>query len=164
MVKKDKTLVYLGLGGNIGDVEKTIKSAASLLSRHPLIENFRLSPLYQTEPIDVIDSKEWFLNAVCSFQTSLDLKNLFNFIERIERRLGKTPKPKNQSRSIDIDLLFYGEESYKDGTIEVPHPRWKERLFVLLPLRDLTDSITLNTPSGREKIFLKDLIHLGKKT
>ena len=72
--------------------------------------------------------------------------------------MGKVPKPKTASRPIDIDLIFYGEHIQKEQGLEIPHPRWKERLFVLIPLSDLISEVILYGPRGKEHYILQELI------
>jgi 2-amino-4-hydroxy-6-hydroxymethyldihydropteridine diphosphokinase len=108
-----------------------------------------------TSPLEIIDGGGFFVNAVCCFQTTLSPKQLLVELQKIEGDLGKGTKPKNASRFIDIDILFYGKEVYQDEKLEIPHPRWKERLFVLVPLAELTPVIHLHN----KQWILSDLIH-----
>ena len=137
-----RTTVYLGLGGNIGDAEKTITSVVSSIRKIPGIFSLRVSPYYETKPISDIP-QNLFVNAVCKFHTSITLYSLFRRLEQIERDHGKVPKAKNEPRPIDIDILFYGRKNYDNRYLQVPHARWRERLFVLVPLADLTQTIEL---------------------
>lgn len=134
--------VYLGLGGNIGDSQAIILQTVESLKTTSGIFNLRLSKLYQTTPVQVLDS-HLFVNAVCELYTTLNLKEFIKAIQSIERSLGKTNKHKNASRIIDIDILFYGNQLLQDDQFEIPHPRWQERLFVLRPLLDLTMTINI---------------------
>ena len=149
--------VYISLGGNEGEVVSLIHQACQILSSSPGIFDVKLSRLYSTSPVNM-QSPNWFVNAVSTFETSLDLPTLFQFIQDIEKKLGKTEKPKYSNRPIDLDLLFYGQKIYKDHTLEIPHPRWKERLFVLIPLSDLTSHIVLHSQNLTEQYVLDDLI------
>jgi 2-amino-4-hydroxy-6-hydroxymethyldihydropteridine diphosphokinase len=152
-----KTRVYLGLGGNEGQVLVRLQRALALLSAKPEISDLKISHFYQTAPIQV-NSSSWFVNAVCSFQTTLAPKEVFEMTQAVENQLGKIKKPKHASRPIDIDLLFYGHQTQQDEELEIPHPRWKERLFVLIPLADLTQEIVLQREMGKERYLLQDLI------
>lgn len=149
--------VYLSLGGNEGLVLPRLQKACSLLSATPTITEFKISHFYQTTPVEV-DSPAWFVNAVCSFHTTLTLKEVFDLTQCIEIQLGKIAKPKTASRPIDIDLLFYGHQIFQEPELEIPHPRWKERLFVLIPLRDLTKEVIFQGQTGFERYVLQDLI------
>jgi 2-amino-4-hydroxy-6-hydroxymethyldihydropteridine diphosphokinase len=152
-----KELVYLGLGGNEGDVLHRLQQAANLLSIHHQVTDLRLSHFYRTAPFQM-DSSLWFVNAVCSFYTTLTLPDVFKLTQSVETQLGKVPKPKNADRPIDIDVLFYGQHIHQSQELEIPHPDWKHRLFVLQPLHDLTKEITLQGHAGREHYVLHDLI------
>jgi 2-amino-4-hydroxy-6-hydroxymethyldihydropteridine diphosphokinase len=157
VVQMANTTVYLSLGGNEGKVFQNLQKALSLLSAESAIGSLKVSRFYQTAPLNV-KSPHWFINAVCSFQTALSLNALFKITQAIEIRLGKVPKPKDAPRPIDIDLLFYGDQYLREGGLEIPHPRWKERLFVLVPLVELTPEIILQSPLGIERYVLNDLI------
>lgn len=148
---------YLSLGGNEGNVLLRLQRAFSLLSDTQAISGLKVSHFYRTAPLQV-NSANWFVNAACSFRTELQPRDLFLLTQSVETQLGKVIKPKNADRPIDIDLLFYGDQIYQDKDLEIPHPRWKERLFVLIPLRDLTKKIILNGNAGEERYFLPDLI------
>jgi len=132
--------VYLALGGNIGDVPATFREVLRLLSSHPHIHSLRSSSFHITSPVSDIPQPD-FLNAACSFTTTLSPHDLFDFLQSIEKKLGKVPKPKNAPRCIDIDLLWYNGEEIHDATLEIPHPEWNKRLFVLLPLSELTEEL-----------------------
>lgn len=150
--------VYLGLGGNEGIVLPRLQQALKLLSCQSGIANMKNSHFYRSAPLQV-DSPQWFVNAVCSFQTFLAPNEIFKITQAIETKLGKVAKPKNASRPIDIDILFYGEQTFQEDDLEIPHPRWKERLFVLLPLADLTHQVILHGVKGTEEYFLQEMIH-----
>lgn len=128
----------VGLGGNSGNPLMTLKAALKELGGVGAF--LKASKIYRTNPISPIHQPK-YLNAVASFQTDLMPEKLFLELERIERKLGKVPKAKEAQRPIDLDLLFYGEKAFKTDKIIVPHPRWKERLFVLIPLSDLLQEI-----------------------
>lgn len=132
---------YLGLGGNIGNTSEVIKNAILLLEQVSGVASIELSKLYSTTPVQVIDNSSLFVNAVCRLDVFIPLEKFAAEVHQIEERLGKRPKLKNASRVIDIDILFFGDKTYLDKDLEIPHPRWQERLFVLKPLLDLTASI-----------------------
>jgi 2-amino-4-hydroxy-6-hydroxymethyldihydropteridine diphosphokinase len=136
----NESRVYLGLGGNIGDVRATFDLALEEINSHPKISNLKISQFYQTAAVSDIPQAD-YLNGACCFDTALSPKELFLFLQEIETKLGKIPKEKNAPRKIDLDILFFGELLYSDGNLEIPHPRWKERLFVLIPLMDLTSNL-----------------------
>ena len=106
----EKKLVYLGLGGNQGDPLLCLQQALALLSSHKeVVSQLKISHYYRTAPM-YYESPHWFVNAACSFWTSLSLPEVFHMTQIIENQLGKVKKPKNADRPIDIDILFYGTE------------------------------------------------------
>lgn len=149
--------VYLSLGGNQAETWGLLEQAIEKLSQLPDVQDLRVSPFYQTSPVGNED-QAFFINAACTFQTSLLPKALLQQTQRIEKELGKIPKPKWASRPIDIDILFYGESSYLDEELQIPHPHWQERLFVLIPLADLTSCVHVKRGELRESYLLKELI------
>lgn len=146
--------IYLGIGGNEGPVMANLEKAIFLLKEIKEFSHFNCSSFYNTAPHEM-DHPLWFINAVCSFETTLSPHEVYMITQSIERQLGKIPKPKNMGRSIDIDILFYGSERWQNDTLEIPHPRWKERLFVLVPLADLISEITIQ---DKERYILKEMI------
>jgi 2-amino-4-hydroxy-6-hydroxymethyldihydropteridine diphosphokinase len=95
---------------------------------------------------------------VCSFQTFFSPDDIFAITQLVEIQLGKVPKPKNASRPIDIDFLFYGDCNCQGRELKIPHPCWKERLFVLVPLADLMQEVILQGTAGPEHYSLPALI------
>lgn len=154
--------VYLSLGGNLSDPVNRLNQALEELKSSPFIHCFQASSFYRTSPVEVETTSD-FINAVCCFQTTLSLKALFDFTQEIEKKLGKEPKPKNASRPIDIDILFYGAYSYHTDQLTIPHPRWIKRLFVLYPLYELISKITLKNENNFITYNLKNLIEDLKK-
>lgn len=130
---------YLGLGSNIGDREGMIASALAKLTASDL-ELLRLSSLYETEPIGLREQR-WFLNQVAEFSTTLFPMQLLRRVHRVERELGRVRTVLNGPRTIDIDILLYGNVVMKAKTLEIPHPRYRERRFTLAPLAELDPSM-----------------------
>jgi len=131
---------FIGLGGNFENTLEIMEQALLLLSQTEGIFDLIPSRLFRTSPVSDLPQPP-FLNAVAKFDCSLPLLTLFNKLETLEIFLGKKKKEKNAPRLIDIDLLFYGQETFCNEKIIVPHPFWKRRLFVLAPLADLVDVI-----------------------
>jgi len=122
------TRVFVGLGSNLGDREAAIRAAAALLGPH------RLSPIRETDPWGYAEQPR-FLNAVAELETDLAPRELLDRLLAIERRLGRVRGgPRYGPRTIDLDLLLYGDEVIDEPGLTVPHPRLAERLFVLEPL------------------------------
>lgn len=138
----EKIVVYVALGGNQGAPKLVLSKALERIGSHPAIVALRVSHFYETTPVSGI-KQDNYINAVCSFSTDLELAPLWHFLQEVEKELGKTPKSKEAPRPIDLDLLFYGAESYNEEGLVIPHPRWRERLFVLVPLAELTPRLIL---------------------
>lgn len=151
-------IVYLGLGGNIGDRLTSLKDALELIAAIPSVTQLEVSPFYETSPVSDIPQAD-YLNAVCRFKTTLEARDLLVVLQAIEKAGGKIPKPKNVPRVIDIDMLFFGQEFHQTPDLEIPHPRWQERLFVVAPLADLTTTITVPHRGEYEEIDLLQLKH-----
>jgi 2-amino-4-hydroxy-6-hydroxymethyldihydropteridine diphosphokinase len=128
------TIVYLGLGSNIGDKEKHLKDALEQLVTLGTIR--KQSRVFSTEPIGFRD-QDWFLNCAIELDTTIGPETLLTSLQAIERKLGRKKTEKNMPRIIDIDILFYGDEIINTKILTVPHPRIQDRLFVLQPLMDL---------------------------
>ena len=125
------TLAYIGLGSNLGDRESLIRRAAELIGAT------RLSEIRETEPWGY-EQQPRFLNAVAEIETALAPRRLLDHLLDVEARLGRERVgPKWGPRTIDLDLLLYGDETIEEPGLVVPHPYLLERRFVLEPLADL---------------------------
>lgn len=154
------TEVLLSFGGNIGDTVSIFKRAFRIIVATPFIEKVFFSRLYRTKPVSDIP-QNFYVNAACRFETSLSLRELFGVLQKIERKLGKQPKAKNAPRILDIDILLFGLEICTDPDLLVPHPKWRDRLFVLEPLSDILSELrvpSLKNPQGFEILRLSDLL------
>lgn len=150
--------VFLSLGANLGCAKSNVEAALRQLKGIKEIFELNYSSLYETSPVSPIPQKS-FVNAVCCFQTTLNANDLFIKLQGIERKLGKRPKPKDAPRAIDIDILFFGEECYNLPELKIPHPFWKERLFVLQPLLDLIEEITVVEEGAIVKKNIRTMIN-----
>lgn len=139
-------LVYLGLGSNMGDREALLQSALDSLNA-PELRLQRVSSLYETEPIGFLDQK-WFLNLVAEFETGLFPRQLLRRMQKVELALGRRRAIRNGPRTIDIDILLFGDVVMKTEELEIPHPRYRERRFTLAPLAELNP--TLRDPVTRQ--------------
>ena len=127
--------VFLGLGSNVGDREANLRAALRGLEAR----GFRvtaLSSLYLTEPVDA-PPQEWFLNAVAGGETALSPEALLRACLDTERALGRVRDVPRGPRTIDLDLLLYGDEVRDTPGLTLPHPRMHERRFVLVPLVEI---------------------------
>ena len=128
------TQIFLGLGSNLGDRAKNLRSALASLA--PRITVQRVSPVYETEP-QYVREQPRFLNMAVEGETTMSAREALDFVKRVERELGRRDGERFGPRIIDIDLLFYGAESFNETGLTVPHPKIAERAFVLVPLRDI---------------------------
>ncbi len=131
------TTAYVGLGSNLGDRVRLIEDAAMLIGAA------RLSTVIETEPWGY-ENQPKFLNAVAEVETSLTARQLLDHLLDVERRLGRERVGAQWGpRTIDLDLLLYGEETIDEPGLLVPHPRLTERDFVLRPLAELVPSLKI---------------------
>jgi 2-amino-4-hydroxy-6-hydroxymethyldihydropteridine diphosphokinase len=142
-------IVYLGLGSNVGDREGFLAAALDELSA-PELRVRRVSSLYETEPMG-LRAQRWFLNLAAEFETDLFPRQLLHRAQRVEKQLGRKRGALNGPRPIDIDILLFGNFVVRTPELEVPHPRFRERRFVLAPLAELNpglrDPVTRRTVS-----------------
>lgn len=131
--------VYLGLGSNMGERETLLRSALDAL-KGPGLRLMRASSLYETEPIGIRE-QNWFLNLVAEFETELFPKQLLHRMQKVELGLGRVRSVKNGPRTIDIDILLFGNAVMKTEELEIPHPRYRERRFTLAPLAELNPGL-----------------------
>lgn len=131
--------VYLGLGSNLGDRRHNLAQALEMISRQADIKE--VSSIYETEPVGCKD-QPLFLNAVCCISTRLGHRQLLNFAKKIEAALGRIPSFPNAPRTMDIDILFYGNRVIKSQDLVIPHPRLNQRAFVLVPLAEIAPELT----------------------
>ena len=131
-------IVYLSLGSNKGDRIGYVQQATSLLGACENVSIIRTSAFYETEPWNMA-SETWFVNAVVEIKTSLSPRELLNECRRIEAQLGRKPASsgKYEDRTIDIDILFYGNEIIHEEDLTIPHKYLHLRAFTLVPLLEL---------------------------
>lgn len=138
---------YLGLGGNIGDVEPTLRAAVNDLHRIDGITVVACSPLVRTDPVGGPEQPD-FLNAIIKISTTLSPRELLGATQGIELRHGRERAEANGPRTLDIDLVTYGDEVVDSDDIVLPHPRAHERGFVMIPWAYLAPDATLAGPRG----------------
>lgn len=132
--------VYLGLGSNIGDRECFLDQALYELSAQEGVELLQTSSYHETEPVGV-KKQPSFLNAVCKICTILSPRELLDITVSVEKKLGRDLKGTGDPRTIDIDILFYGDDVISEDDLIIPHPFVHERNFVLTPLIELNPSL-----------------------
>lgn len=129
-------LVFIGIGSNLGDRKFYFNNAADLLRRDSDILDLRCSPVYETDPVGS-EGQPKYWNAVWSIETQLDPHELLKRLHAIEAGAGRVRKAPNDARTLDLDILFYGNQVIKETGLRIPHPRLQERAFVLVPFCDL---------------------------
>jgi 2-amino-4-hydroxy-6-hydroxymethyldihydropteridine diphosphokinase len=130
------TLVYVGLGANLGPREITLLRAVDLLAETEGVEVQAVSQLRETEPVGVVD-QPLVLNGAVVLNTSLSPRELLDRLLEIERELGRVRDVRWGPRVVDLDLLVYGDQQIDEPGLRVPHPRLHERRFALEPLLEL---------------------------
>lgn len=131
-------VVYLGLGSNCGDRLAFLQSATRRL--HAEVTLTQVSSVYETEPVGFAE-QPWFLNAVLEGYTELKPDALLQFALDIESSLGRARSFPNAPRTIDIDILLYGELKTASPSLTIPHPRLTERGFTLCPLTEIAPQL-----------------------
>lgn len=127
---------YIGIGSNLGERRKYIDEALKTLRGSEHVEVKRVSSIYETEPVSDIPQGK-FLNGVVEIDTDLDPRGLMKVLNNIEKTLGRVRTVKNGPRTMDLDILYYGDENINGKDLVVPHPKINEREFVLKGLREL---------------------------
>jgi 2-amino-4-hydroxy-6-hydroxymethyldihydropteridine diphosphokinase len=147
---------YLGLGANLGDREATLRRALDLLGAEPGIEVIAVSTLRETDPVGFVDQPR-FLNGAAAVETELEPRELLERLLAVERALGRERTGRRFGpRTVDLDLLLYGDRVVDEPGLTVPHARLAERRFALEPLVELDPELVL--PDGRRIV---DLLRRG---
>ena len=131
------TRAYVGVGANLGDREATIETAVAALPGVVAVSRLR-----ETEPVGVVDQPA-FLNGAVALDTELAPRELLETLLAIERSLGRERRERWGPRTIDLDLLLYGDEAVDEPGLTVPHPRLHERRFALEPLAELDPALEI---------------------
>ena len=133
---------YVGLGANLGAREDTIRHAVDLLDAHPEVDLVAVSTLRETEPWGPVEQPR-FLNGAAAIETSLEPRALLGVLLDVERRLRRVRDERWGPRTIDLDLLLYGDAVVDEPGLTVPHPRLRERAFALEPLLELDPDLVV---------------------
>lgn len=169
------TIAFLGLGANLpsrhGTPVETLRAAVKAIAAAN-VTIFRVSPWYESAPVPRADDQPWYVNGVVEIVTELDPASLLAKLQQIELDFGRVRSVANAPRSLDLDIVAYGDRVATEGAPLLPHPRMHARAFVLLPLRDLApdwrhpqsgrriadlvaDLGPLNDPKGQDIRLLK---------
>ena len=138
------TTAFVGIGSNLGEPERQIAAALEELAAEDGIELVAASTLRETEPVGYLDQPS-FLNGAAQLETALPPRELLERLLEIESRLGRVrgEGPRFGPRTIDLDLLLYGDETIDEPGLTVPHPRLAERRFALEPLAELAPGLEI---------------------
>jgi 2-amino-4-hydroxy-6-hydroxymethyldihydropteridine diphosphokinase len=137
------TRAYVGLGANLGDRERTLRAAVDALAAEDGIEVAAVSTLRDTDPVGVSDQPR-FLNGAAELETTLTARKLLEALLAVEQQFGRVRVPgEHGPRTLDLDLLLYGDAELSEPGLTVPHPRLHERLFVLEPLAELAPGLVV---------------------
>ena len=149
------TTAYVGLGANLGDREATIRAAVEALSADEGIEVADLSTLRETEPVGV-GEQPLFLNGVVALDTTLSARELLDRLLEIEQRFGRVRiSGEHGPRTLDLDLLLYGDDAVDEPGLTLPHPRLHERRFVLEPLGELAPGLVVPGRGAVESLLAR---------
>lgn len=137
------TRAYVGLGANLGDRASTLLRAVELLGEHPGVTVVSVSALRETAPWGPVPQPP-YLNGAVALETELGARELLDLLLDVERRLGRHRDGERWGpRTVDLDLLAFGDELIDEPGLDVPHPRLHERAFVLEPLAELDPELEL---------------------
>jgi 2-amino-4-hydroxy-6-hydroxymethyldihydropteridine diphosphokinase len=139
--------VFVGLGANLGDAVATVRAAFEALNALPGTHCVARSALYRSAPIDAQGAD--YINAVAQLQTRLSPVALLNELQAIEERFGRERPYRNAPRTLDLDLLLYGQRRIATPLLTVPHPRMHERSFVLVPLAEIAPDLAQPIPADQ---------------
>lgn len=152
MPEREMVSVFLGLGANLGDARKALEDAVTSIGSLPQTQLDACSSFYRSEPLDAKGPD--FINAVLHVKTRLNAFDLLIACQAIENLAGRVRPYQNAPRTLDIDVLLYGDAQIDSNFLTVPHPRMRERAFVLMPLSELAPHLV--SPS--------ELIHVRSQT
>jgi len=142
-VRFSVTRAYVGLGANLGDRAAMLRAALEQLASEPEIALVAVSGFRETDPVGITEQPR-FLNAAAAVDTELPARQLLDRLLAVERKLGRTRTgPRFGPRTIDLDLLLYGDAEIVEEGLQVPHPRLHERLFALEPLAELDATLVV---------------------
>ena len=131
-------IAYLGLGSNLGDRRASLSAALAALRADPGVRSVSASDFIETDPVGGPPGQGRFLNAAARIETDLAPRDLLALLKRIERDLGRAAGgPRWGPRTIDLDILLYDNLCLESADLTVPHPRLRERRFVLAPLAEV---------------------------
>ena len=138
---------FIGLGANLGDPESQVRRAIAALASLPRTRLLAASSLYRSAPVGVGTQPD-FINAVAEVETALGARELLDELLTAEARFGRERPSPGAPRTLDLDLLLYGDQVIAEPGLTVPHPRMHERAFVLMPLAEIAAEISIPRKGG----------------
>ena len=142
MTAAGKERVFVGLGTNLGDLDRNLREAVQAIGKLPQTEIVRVSSFLSTEPWGIAEQPR-FLNAVAEIRTQLEPLPLLRALKQLESELGRVPSYRWGPRAIDFDIILYGERVVDLPGLRIPHPSYKEREFVMSSLREIAPEVAL---------------------
>ena len=142
-IARDAVTAYVALGANLGDAVAALQQAAAALAHLPLTRLRQASSVYKTAPIDSDSGGDTpapggdYFNAVVALETGLSAPALLDQLQQLEQQAGRERPYRNAPRTLDLDLLLYGSSCIDSARLTVPHPRMRQRAFVLVPLAEI---------------------------
>jgi 2-amino-4-hydroxy-6-hydroxymethyldihydropteridine diphosphokinase len=157
-VCRAEVLVFVALGANLGEAQAQVRQAIDNIAKLPDTRLVRASSLYRTAPFEATGPD--YINAVLALMTKLDGRELLSQLQRLEVAQGRERPFKNAPRTLDLDILLYGEATINTSTLQVPHPRMFERAFVLVPLAEIApDKLTAAQLAA---VSSQEIVRLGR--
>lgn len=151
--------VLIGFGSNLGDPIQTCRDAMEALGRHPCVTVRGVSSLYRTKPVGKAD-QNWFINGAIRCETSLPPEDLLAALHELENQFGRSRSIHWGPRTLDLDILLFGNIEMTTPHLTIPHPRLHERLFVLVPLEEIAP----NWIHPRFGIMVQELLERFSRT
>lgn len=136
-----RVVAYVGIGSNLGDARDNVRRAINRLSELPATTLAGQSSLFRTAPVDA--GGEDYINAVARIDTALTAPQLLQQLQAIELQFGRERPYRNAPRTLDLDILLYGQEEMQSDSLTVPHPRLTQRAFALIPLLQVDPFISI---------------------
>ena len=136
---REPLIATIGLGANLGDAQQAVQEAMQTIAAFDYCQLHAASPLYRSAPVD--SSGPDYFNAVLQISTRLSAPDLLARLHQLERGAGRERPYRNAPRTLDLDILLYGTARIDSPTLTVPHPRMRQRAFVLRPLADIAPAL-----------------------
>lgn len=138
--------VYLSLGSNMGDKIQHLKDAVSIIKEYDRVSNVMVSSFYETAPVGYLD-QDLFVNIALSLDTEMEPYEMLSLCQHVEEELKRKRIIRWGPRTIDVDILLFNDIISNDEKLTIPHPRMKERAFVIVPLYEIANDISIDGDS-----------------